>query len=153
MLSAAHQHARHSIEDVSKRLLPYKKQPTTYAWRYATQVRRSSTGLAPAREVIFSGIQPTGVPHLGNYLGALQQWVRIQNKAPASTKLIYSIVDLHALTVRRDPEQLRRWKRETLATLLAVGLDPQRSTIFYQSAVCETASEYALIRGSGLIRR
>lgn len=85
--------------------------------------------------IIFSGIQPTGVPHLGNYLGALQQWARLQNKASPSTQLLYSIVDLHAITTHQDADQLRRWKRETLATLLAVGLDPERSTIFYQSAV------------------
>lgn len=85
--------------------------------------------------VIFSGIQPTGVPHLGNYLGALQQWARLQNEASPSTQLLYSIVDLHAITTNQDADQLRRWKRETLATLLAVGLDPERSTVFYQSAV------------------
>ena len=86
--------------------------------------------------VIFSGIQPTGVPHIGNYLGALQQWVRLQNEALPCTRLLYSIVDLHAITTHQDADQLRRWKRETLATLLAVGLDPERCTIFYQSAVC-----------------
>ena len=86
-------------------------------------------------QVIFSGIQPTGVPHLGNYLGALQQWVRLQKEAPSSTRLLYSVVDLHAITVRQDADQLRRSKRETLATLLAVGLDPERSRIFYQSSV------------------
>ena len=93
------------------------------------QIRHSS------KTVIFSGIQPTGVPHLGNYLGALQQWVKLQNEAAPTTQLMFSIVDLHALTSRQDPEQLRRWKRETLAALLAVGLDPERSTIFFQSDV------------------
>ena len=86
-------------------------------------------------DVIFSGIQPTGVPHLGNYLGALRQWKRLQNEAPPSTQLLFSVVDLHAITTRQDAYQLRQWKRETLATLLAVGLDPERSTIFYQSTV------------------
>ena len=86
--------------------------------------------------VIFSGIQPTGVPHLGNYLGALQPWARLQTEALPSTRLLYSIVDLHAITHAQDADLLRRWKRETLATLLAVGLDPERSTIFYQSSVC-----------------
>ena len=89
-------------------------------------------------QVIFSGIQPTGVPHLGNYLGALQQWARLQNEASPSTRLLYSVVDLHAITTIEDADQLRRWKRETLAILLSVGLDPERSTIFYQSAVCPT---------------
>ena len=84
---------------------------------------------------IFSGIQPTGVPHLGNYLGALRQWVKIQSNAEADDKLIYSLVDLHAITIRQDPTQLRQWKRESLAMLLAIGLDPKRSIIFHQSDV------------------
>lgn len=87
------------------------------------------------RKVVFSGIQPTGIPHIGNYLGALRQWVALQNEASPDDTLIYSIVDLHAHTVPQDPEQLQRWKYETLATLLAVGLDPFRSKIFFQSAV------------------
>ena len=86
-------------------------------------------------EVIFSGIQPTGVPHLGNYLGALRQWARTQNDATLPTQLLFSIVDQHAITTTRNAEQLRKWKRETLATLLASGLDPQRSVLFYQSTV------------------
>lgn len=85
--------------------------------------------------IIFSGIQPTGVPHLGNYLGALREWVRLQDRAPVSSRLIFSIVDLHALTVPQEPSELRRRKSETLAILLAIGLDPERCTIFYQSAV------------------
>ncbi|KAL7918503.1 hypothetical protein ACQKWADRAFT_323719 [Trichoderma austrokoningii] len=84
--------------------------------------------------VVFSGIQPTGVPHLGNYLGALRQWVNLQREEKPSTKLIYSIVDLHAITVPQQPEVLRQRKREVLAALLAIGLDPERCTIFYQSS-------------------
>lgn len=89
--------------------------------------------------MIFSGIQPTGIPHLGNYLGALQNWVRLQEKAEKSTKLFYSVVDLHAITVAQKKEELRRWKRESLATLLAIGLDPERSTVFFQSSVAAHA--------------
>lgn len=89
----------------------------------------------PRSKVIFSGIQPTGVPHLGNYLGALRQWVKLQDEASDDTTLLYSIVDLHAITVHQDPNDLRRCKQETLATLLSVGLDPMRSTIFFQSSV------------------
>ncbi|RSL73126.1 hypothetical protein CEP51_011773, partial [Fusarium floridanum] len=80
-------------------------------------------------------IQPTGVPHLGNYVGALRQWVRLQRSEDASTKLIYSVVDLHAITMPQPPEQLRRRKREALAALLAIGIDPERATLFYQSSV------------------
>ncbi|PTD10805.1 Tryptophan-tRNA ligase, mitochondrial [Fusarium culmorum] len=88
----------------------------------------------PNPRVIFSGIQPTGVPHLGNYVGALRQWVQLQRTEP-DAKLIYSIVDLHAITMPQPPEQLRRRKREALAALLAIGIDPERATLFYQSSV------------------
>ncbi|KAJ6439974.1 tryptophanyl-tRNA synthetase [Purpureocillium lavendulum] len=89
----------------------------------------------PKARVIFSGIQPTGVPHLGNYVGALRQWLRLQHLEKPDTKLIYSIVDLHAITVPQDPVKLRRHKREALAALLAIGIDPDRCTLFYQSSV------------------
>jgi tryptophanyl-tRNA synthetase len=107
------------------------------ATRKRIAVRRHSSSQVGARssKVIFSGIQPTGVPHIGNYLGALKQWVKLQNEAEEDTVLIYSLVDLHALTIRQDPQQLRQWKRESLAMLLAIGLDPKRSTIFHQSDV------------------
>ncbi|KAI0013938.1 hypothetical protein F4779DRAFT_613220 [Xylariaceae sp. FL0662B] len=91
----------------------------------------------PKREnaVIFSGIQPTGVPHLGNYLGAMRQWKRLQDSAGEGDRLFFSIVDLHAITTPRNAFQLRTHKRELLATLLAIGLDPDRSTLFFQSSV------------------
>ena len=89
----------------------------------------------PSPRIVFSGIQPTGIPHLGNYLGALRQWVRLQRQSLPATKLFFSIVDLHAITIPQDSRNLRSWKRETLASLLAIGLDPQRCVIFYQSDV------------------
>ncbi|KAF5679838.1 tryptophanyl-trna synthetase [Fusarium heterosporum] len=88
----------------------------------------------PSSRIVFSGIQPTGVPHLGNYVGALRQWVQLQHREP-DTKLIYSIVDLHAITMPQPPEQLKRRKREALAALLAIGIDPERATLFYQSSL------------------
>lgn len=100
-------------------------------WTLRPAERCNSTASSP--KVIFSGIQPTGVPHLGNYLGALRQWVRLQDEAPPSSTLIYSLVDLHAITVRQHPAQLRQWRRESLAMLLAIGLGPERSIIFHQS--------------------
>ncbi|KAM0741139.1 hypothetical protein ACQRIT_003996 [Beauveria bassiana] len=93
----------------------------------------STQSLQP--RVIFSGIQPTGVPHLGNYVGALQQWVQRQHEEPESTRLLYSIVDLHAITIPQKPDVLRKAKREALASLLAIGIDPSRCTLFYQSDV------------------
>ncbi|KAF8472444.1 hypothetical protein BDZ91DRAFT_676364 [Kalaharituber pfeilii] len=89
----------------------------------------------PERKTVFSGIQPTGIPHLGNYLGALRQWVVVQNNSPKTDKLIYCLVDLHAITQPQDPSGLRQWKKEALATLLAIGLAPERCIIFEQSKV------------------
>ncbi|KAH6866828.1 tryptophanyl-tRNA synthetase [Alternaria rosae] len=91
------------------------------------------------KKVIFSGIQPTGVPHLGNYLGALRQWVKLQDEASPDTTLLFSIVDLHAITIKQDPSELARWRKEMLASLLAVGLDPKRCIIFAQSSVKQHA--------------
>ena len=88
------------------------------------------------RQVVFSGIQPTGVPHLGNYLGALRQWHRLQTELPGTARICFSIVDLHAITVPQDPVQLRIRKRQTLAALIDVGIDPSRCVLFYQSEVC-----------------
>ncbi len=77
----------------------------------------------------FSGIQPTGVPHIGNDLGAIRNYVKLQREYEA----IYCIVDYHALTSLHDPDVLRRQTREMAAGLLALGLDPERCTLFVQS--------------------
>ncbi|CBY00956.1 hypothetical protein IAQ61_011860 [Plenodomus lingam] len=95
---------------------------------------RARLHAANPKTIIFSGIQPTGVPHLGNYLGALRQWVKLQDDQPDARRF-FSIVDLHAITVKQDPVELGRWRKEMFASLLAVGLDPSKSTVFYQSAV------------------
>jgi len=97
--------------------------------------------IRPPPKVIFSGIQPTGIPHLGNYLGALRQWVRLQDEAEAEpdTRLLFSIVDLHAITVQQDAGELARWRKEMLASLYAIGLKKERSIVFYQSAVPQHA--------------
>jgi tryptophanyl-tRNA synthetase len=81
------------------------------------------------RPRIFSGIQPTGVPHIGNDLGAIRNYVKLQWEYEA----IYCIVDYHALTSLHDAELLRRQTREMAAGLLALGLDPERCTLFVQS--------------------
>lgn len=80
---------------------------------------------------VFSGIQPSGNLHIGNYLGAIQQWVAGQGQ---KTNFI-CIVDLHAITVPQDPADLRRQTRELAALLLACGIDPQQTTLFVQSHV------------------
>ena len=78
---------------------------------------------------IFSGIQPTGNLHLGNYLGAVRNWVRMQ----ADYECIYCLVDLHAITVWQDPAALRAQTREAAAAVLAAGIDPQKHILFVQS--------------------
>jgi tryptophanyl-tRNA synthetase len=80
---------------------------------------------------VASGIQPTGGLHLGNLLGAILRWVRIQNEA----ECLFFLVDLHALTVDVDPDQLRSNMREMAAGLIASGIDPSKSILFAQSAV------------------
>jgi hypothetical protein len=105
----------------------------------STQSTSTSRGRSGKKQVIFSGIQPTGVPHLGNYFGALRQWVKLQNDAPPDTTLLFSVVDLHAITIKQDPTELARWRKEMLASLLAVGLDPKRCIIFAQSSVKQHA--------------
>ena len=80
---------------------------------------------------IFSGVQPTGNLHLGNYLGAIRNWVALQD----SFESIYCVVDLHAITVAQDPAQLRQSTREVAASLIAAGISPERAIIFNQSQV------------------
>lgn len=80
---------------------------------------------------VFSGIQPTGVFTLGNYVGAVRNWPKLQ----ADYDCIYSVVDQHAITVRQTPADLRRQTRETAALLLASGIDPEKSIVFVQSHV------------------
>jgi tryptophanyl-tRNA synthetase len=89
----------------------------------------SPLSAAPAAPRIFSGIQPTGVVHLGNDLGAIRNYVRLQNEYEA----IYCIVDYHALTSTHDAAVLRGRTREMAASLLALGLDPDRCSLFIQS--------------------
>ena len=84
-----------------------------------------------SRPRVFSGIQPSGTPHLGTYLGALKNWVSTQE----GHENFYCIVDLHALTVPQDPKVLRYNVRELAAVFVAIGLSPQRSVIFRQSRV------------------
>src|SRR5437773_1067200 len=82
---------------------------------------------------IFSGVQPTGNVHLGNYLGALRNWVALQREYES----FFCIVNLHAITVRQDPKLLAAQTRELARVYLALGIDPELSTIFIQSEVPE----------------
>ncbi len=82
-------------------------------------------------ERVFSGMQPTGSLHLGNYLGAMLKWIDLQK----THECIYCVVDLHAITVWQDPEELHRSIRQVTAAYIAAGLDPQKSILFNQSQV------------------
>lgn len=83
------------------------------------------------KKVIFSGVKPTGEPTLGNYLGALKNWVALQDEY----ECYYCIVDLHAITVPQEPKDLRRRSLEILAQYIASGIEPEKNTLFFQSHV------------------
>jgi tryptophanyl-tRNA synthetase len=85
----------------------------------------------PTMNRIFSGVQPTGNLHLGNYLGAIRNWVHLQNEY----ECVYCIVDMHAITVWQEPLELRANTREVAAGLMAAGIDPKRHILFNQSQV------------------
>jgi tryptophanyl-tRNA synthetase len=85
------------------------------------------------KKIIFSGVQPSGVLHLGNYLGALEQWVEMQNQ----NSCIFCVVDYHAITVKQNPEELNRRILDVVKTYLAAGINPEKSVIFQQSDVKE----------------
>ena len=84
---------------------------------------------------IFSGIQPSGDLHLGNYLGAIRRFVPLQK----THETIYCVVDMHAITVWQDPDELRRKTRELAAAYVAAGIDPKKSIIYNQSRVYQHA--------------
>jgi len=95
----------------------------------ATQAAQASG--TPRRERVFSGIAPSNVPHIGNYLGAIRNWVAEQDRYDN----IFCVVDLHAITVPQDPAELRANTRNLAALLFACGIDPQRSALFIQSHI------------------
>lgn len=83
------------------------------------------------RKVVFSGIQPSGTPTIGNYIGAIRNYIALQEEY----ECFYSVVDMHAITVKQDPAELRKNSRNLIALLIACGLDPDKSTIYIQSHV------------------
>ncbi len=91
--------------------------------------------MAEQKKIIFSGMQPSGLITLGNYLGALNNWTKLQD----DYNCLYCIVDMHAITVRQDPVKLRKQAKELLLQYLAVGLDPEKSILYYQSHVPQHA--------------
>jgi tryptophanyl-tRNA synthetase len=91
--------------------------------------------MAQFKELVFSGVQPTGNLHLGNYLGAIKRFVSLQE----THDCIYCVVDMHAITVPQDPNDLNRQIREVTAAFIAAGIDPKRHIVFNQSQVPEHA--------------
>ena len=103
---------------------------------------------------IFSGVQPTGNLHLGNYLGAIKNFVKLGNDP--NNDCIYCVVDLHAITVKQDPKLLTENIRETVATFVASGVDPEKNIIFNQSRVsahAETAWIFSCVARMGWLNR
>ena len=88
---------------------------------------------------VVSGIQPTGNLHLGNYLGAIRNWVRMQDELPEGSEALYFLADLHAISMPHDPAQLRQGTLEMAAALVACGIDPERSILFNQAQVPQHA--------------
>ena len=86
---------------------------------------------------IFSGVQPTGNLHLGNYLGAIKNFVALNRNE--KNQCIFCVVDLHAITIKQNPKELKDNIRETVATFIASGIDPKKSIIFNQSKVSVSA--------------
>ena len=89
----------------------------------------------PFKELVFSGVQPTGNLHLGNYLGAIVRFVEMQK----THECIYCVVDMHAITVWQDPKELNKAIREVTAAFIACGIDPKTHIVFNQSQVAEHA--------------
>jgi len=102
---------------------------------------------------IFSGVQPTGNLHLGNYIGAIKNFVELQKEG---NDCIFCVVDLHAITVKQDPKALKNNIRETTAAFLASGIDPNKSIIFNQSLVpahCEGSWILGCVARMGWLNR
>ena len=103
---------------------------------------------------IFSGVQPTGNLHLGNYLGAIKNFVSLSNDK--NNDCIFCVVDLHAITVKHDPKELKNNILETVATFIASGIDPKKNIIFSQSKVpahSETAWILSCVARMGWLNR
>ena len=100
---------------------------------------------------IVSGIQPTGNLHLGNYLGAIRNWVAMQDSMPADGECLFFLADLHAITVHNDPAQLQANIREMAATIIACGIDPARAILFRQAHVPAHAELCWLLNGTARI--
>ena len=98
-------------------------------------VRPTTADIMPFTPRVFSGTQPSGDLHLGNYLGAIKRYVEMQK----THECIYCVVDMHAITVWQEPDDLRRATREVAAAYVAAGVDPKKNIVFNQSRVHQHA--------------
>ena len=106
------------------------------------------------KKIIFSGVQPTGNLHLGNYLGAIKNFVKLNNDV--NNNCIFCVVDLHAITTKQNPKELKENTLETIATFIACGIDPKKSILFNQSQVpahSETAWILSCVARMGWLNR
>ena len=106
------------------------------------------------KKIIFSGVQPTGNLHLGNYLGAIKNFVKLNNDG--NNNCIFCVVDLHAITTKQNPKELKENTLETIATFIACGIDPKKSILFNQSQVpahSETAWILSCVARMGWLNR
>ena len=106
------------------------------------------------KKIIFSGVQPTGNLHLGNYLGAIKNFVKLNNDV--SNNCIFCVVDLHAITTKQNPKEVKENILETIATFIACGIDPKKSILFNQSQVpahSETAWILSCVARMGWLNR
>ena len=108
---------------------------------------RPST-MHPQTMRVVSGIQPTGNLHLGNYLGAIRNWVRMQDQIPEDGQCLFFLADLHAISMPHSPDELRRATLEMTAALVACGIDPARSVLFNQAQVPAHAELQWLLGGT-----
>ncbi|XP_074600590.1 tryptophanyl-tRNA synthetase, mitochondrial [Brevipalpus obovatus] len=96
-------------------------------------IHRSYCSKVEEKRIVFSGIQPTGSLHIGNYFGAIKLWTELQNDS--GKQCIFSVVDLHSITLKHNPEQLKIDKFTMVASLLACGVDPEKCILFLQSSI------------------
>lgn len=131
---------RHSRQEGSAllKMALHSMRKTRGCWGFIRALHKGPEAApAPQKDAlrrVFSGIQPTGTPHLGNYLGAIESWVGLQ-KEPGP--VLYSIADLHSITIPQDPAALRQSILDMTAALLACGINPEKSILFQQSQVAE----------------
>lgn len=146
---------------IPTRVLNVAATATKLASSSVSSAKQTVLDLGSARikpnSTVFSMIQPTGVFHVGNYLGAVRSWVDLQESCPADTELIFGVADLHALTVPKDdPSTLRFCRRQAVASMIATGIDPDRCIVYQQSHVAEHTRLYwflSTVIGMGYMNR